>query len=505
MVRPTCRLRAHGIAACASLFLWVAPARSSEAVSTADEIHWTVLGSDAIGLDWRGSAITVRYGLTPAYGDSMNARTPSPVPVSSSGPFREARITGLTPDTVYHYAIGSGADHTFRTAPGNAPTTFTFCVEADIGTSAYGPMGPNQALIAQRAPRFCLIAGDLSYADELGPAAVDQHFNDVMVWSTNVGYLPAWGNHEWQPARYKESLANYKGRFLLPNPRVSPGTPAKGGADWYWFDYGDVRFIAYPEPWPGALEAWFREAWGVADSAQRDPSIDAIVTFGHRPAYSTGDHPGAPRFQGMLDSMGRAFPKYVLNISGHSHGYERTVPIAGVTHVVAGMGGAGMDTQPGACSWASGCPPPTWLAFRAHHHGVLSLTVGAGRIEGTAFCGAATSKDDITCDSGAAFDHFEIPIGLARDRGTPLAARIEPNPARATSVIRFTTPGTGSLRVRLFDVSGRRVWTLADDPMAPAGEHTYTLGGASTLPSGVYLYEIRSGGQVGTGRLVLLK
>lgn len=34
--------------------------------------------------------------------------------------------------------------------------------------------------------------GDLTYADPFGQASVDQHFNDVMAWSMQAAYMPAW-------------------------------------------------------------------------------------------------------------------------------------------------------------------------------------------------------------------------------------------------------------------------------------------------------------------------
>ena len=71
-----------------------------------------------------------------------------------------------------------------------------------------------------------------------------------MVWSRRAAYMPVWGNHEWDDPR-RDDLRNYKGRFALPHAAASPGAPAAGccGEDWYWFDYGAVRFIIYPEPY----------------------------------------------------------------------------------------------------------------------------------------------------------------------------------------------------------------------------------------------------------------
>jgi hypothetical protein len=106
---------------------------------------------------------------------------------------------------------------------------------------------PTQQNIAADDPDFVLVTGDLTYGNDHGQDTVDQHFNDVMVWSETAAYMPIWGNHEWDPT---DDLRNYKGRFAIPNGRASVGAPSAGccGEDWGWFDVGPVRFIAYPEP-----------------------------------------------------------------------------------------------------------------------------------------------------------------------------------------------------------------------------------------------------------------
>src|SRR4029078_10211880 len=137
-----------------------------------------------------------------------------------------------------------------------------------------------------------------------------QHFNDVMVWSQDAAYMPAWGNHEWDSSG--GAFRNYNGRFKLPHPQTSPGAPAAGccGEDWSWFDYGNVRFIAYPEPYAGALAAWRPAAAALMDAAQADPAITFIVTFGHRPAYSSGHHSGETELKAYLDALGDTHSKY---------------------------------------------------------------------------------------------------------------------------------------------------------------------------------------------------
>lgn len=202
---------------------------------SADEIHWTITGPTSVTFDWRGSPPenTIRYGLSAgSYGTTVTAASPTGtcVPYSSAGPFFEAKLTGLLPDTLYHYSIANGADHTFRSAPAAGASSFDILVAGDFGNGAlYSRMVGVQQLMAQETDaRFVLAVGDLTYADTHGLEHVGLHFNDVMPWSQDVAYMPAWGNHEWDnPAPQVDDLRNYKGRFELPNPQTAVGTPAR--------------------------------------------------------------------------------------------------------------------------------------------------------------------------------------------------------------------------------------------------------------------------------------
>jgi parallel beta-helix repeat protein len=374
----------------------------------ADEIHWTFTGQTSVTLDWRGFDDVVRYGLTAEYGSTATAVTPSPLPFSSPGPFREAKITGLAENTVYHYSIGGGPDHTFHTPPPRGTSGFTICAEGDIGGSNEFPeVTPIQARIAADAPDFVLMLGDLTYGNSTSQASVDQHFNDVMVWSQDAAYMPVWGNHEWESPAY-DDLRNYRGRLDVPNPQVSPGSPGPGGEDWSWFDYGNVRFIAYPEPYNnGSLPDWKARAAALMDEAQADPAIRFIVTFGHQPGYSSGFH-GDDGIEVYLDALGATHDKYVLNLCGHSHDYERSHPQNGVVHITAGTGGAELEIEPGPCIWGGGCPPPAWSAFRVMHHVIVRLRFTPGGILGEAICGPPEPRNDISCTEGTIIDSFVI-------------------------------------------------------------------------------------------------
>jgi parallel beta-helix repeat protein len=366
-----------------------------------DEVHYTFGGPTSVTLDWRGDAQDVQYGLTATYTSSATGAAPAWTPTSSADPFWQAQLTGLAAGTTYHYSIGGGPDFTFHTPPTG---DFRFDAIGDIGdTSHFSHLGDTFSAIASDQPSFVLMIGDLTYANAANAtqAVVDQHFNDVMAFSTSAAYMPAWGNHEWESASV-DDLRNYKGRLLMPNAALSPGSPAisDGGNDWGWFDAGGVRFIAYPEPYTSAVwPDWQTHANALMTSAQNDASVKYIVTYGHRPAYSTGYHPGDATLAGILNGLGASYSKYVLNINGHSHDYERFQPIDGVTHITAGTPSS--EETP----WGSTDPN---TAYRAFHLAHLRVDVDATGMLIQAVCDDAASHDDIVCAPGSVIDEYAI-------------------------------------------------------------------------------------------------
>src|SRR5690242_20824333 len=66
----------------------------------ADGIHWTIISGSAVSFDWRGNETSIRFGTTTAYGQVVTAAPASPAPFSSAGPYYEAKLTGLSPNTL---------------------------------------------------------------------------------------------------------------------------------------------------------------------------------------------------------------------------------------------------------------------------------------------------------------------------------------------------------------------------------------------------------------------
>lgn len=391
------------------------------------EVHFTYTAPDAVTFDWRGDGTTVRYWAKDLPPRTATAKAPTPKPTSAPGPFQEAVADGLVPGLEYTFEVGhpmKPTPHSFRAPPAPGASGFVFAAVGDMGDAVGQPAASGVDRGISRAdPWFVLALGDLSYADLGGnQAAVDRHFDDVMLWSQRAAYMPAWGNHEWGDPQ-RDDLRNYKGRFALPHAAASPGAPALSccGEDWYWFDFGQVRFIIYPEPythdtwvdWATRVEPLFTEA-------EANPLIKFVITAGHRPAYSSGHHGSDPQLRTILDGFGKRFKKYVLNLNGHSHVYERTKPQAHVVHITAGMGGGALehDTKT-PCLWDD-CKPPAFTAFRAIHHGFLKITVRPTELGVEAICGPASpGNEDIHCADGEIIDETIIPAGGAAAEPAP--------------------------------------------------------------------------------------
>jgi hypothetical protein len=106
--------------------------------------------------------------------------------------------------------------------------------------------------------------------------------------------------------------------------------------------------------------------------AQSDPSVDFVVTYGHRPAYSSQANNGwstavrtaidalAARYSPRADDPGG---KYVLNLGHHVHALEVFRPVNGLTHVTNATGGQGQVNLPS--------PDPNSV-LRVRHPGVLA-------------------------------------------------------------------------------------------------------------------------------------
>ncbi|MBX7042170.1 MAG: T9SS type A sorting domain-containing protein [Ignavibacteria bacterium] len=78
-----------------------------------------------------------------------------------------------------------------------------------------------------------------------------------------------------------------------------------------------------------------------------------------------------------------------------------------------------------------------------------------------------------------------------------------PNPFNPATKINFAIPVAGQVTLKVYDVLGKEVATLVNDKR-DAGSYSIEFN-AANLPSGMYIYRIRSGNFAETRRMMLLK
>ena len=130
-------------------------------------------------------------------------------------------------------------------------------------------------------------------------------------------------------------------------------------------------------------------------------------------------------------------------------------------------------------------------AFESHTLAELPKPAGTGF--GALTAGPA-NPDDVTAPTD---------LGLVFELG-----QNTPNPFRPSTTIRFALPSQRNVELRVFDVAGRAVKTLADGPLA-AGVHTLQWNGTddqgSRLSSGVYFYRLTAGNDRAQRKMVIVE
>ncbi len=79
-----------------------------------------------------------------------------------------------------------------------------------------------------------------------------------------------------------------------------------------------------------------------------------------------------------------------------------------------------------------------------------------------------------------------------------------PNPFNPATQIRFTIPEAASVSLKVFNLTGQEVATLANGKNYQAGTHAFQFN-ASHLPNGLYYYRIEAGNFVDVRKMTLLK
>jgi spore germination protein YaaH len=138
-------------------------------------------------------------------------------------------------------------------------------------------------------------------------------------------------------------------------------------------------------------------------------------------------------------------------------------------------------------------------------------TFGSGSAEGCVVYLAFTFETIASAQTRNAsmariLDFFEGVAGIEPQREIPAAIALlqnYPNPFNPTTTIEFALPRAGHVSMKLYDVLGREIATLLEEPL-DAGRHRLAFDGGN-LPSGTYFYVLRAEGTQLTQKMQVLK
>jgi len=249
---------------------------------------------------------------------------PSPIP-GRPELLHEAVLDGLTASTRYKYRIGPGAGApagSFVTAPAGPPYGgFRFVVYGDTRSDPDRHLLVSTAIAAED-PAFVVCTGDLVEGGRAWNDWETEFFGPAMPYLSKAPLWPVVGNHE-------EDAVLYRALFDLPNNEL-----------YYSFDYGNAHFVVLDSEHKEVRPAMVK--W-LEDDLAGHASADWTFMFYHTPTFNVGGHRskwGQEDVLPLLESHGVDFV-----ITGHSHIYERFLPIGAagkkpIIHIVSAGGGA---------------------------------------------------------------------------------------------------------------------------------------------------------------------
>lgn len=298
----------------------------------------------------------------------------------------EVLVSGLTPDTTYFYAVGTGTQHlaggdssfffTTPPPPGTDKATRIWVLGDQGRTSdpALQIRDVYHAWTDDRATDLWLMLGDNAYSsgtDSEYQSAVFEKHSDLLRRSV---LWPAFGNHDGISANGTTQTGPYFDMFTLSADGEAGGV-ASGSEAYYSFDYGNIHFVVLDSEDAIVDNLTTMLNWLTADL--EDTRAGWSIALWHHAPYSKGSHDSDSENR-MVQMRNRVVPILEaygvdLVLAGHSHAYERSYLLDGhygmSSTLTAGMILDRGDGRLGSDGAYTKLPGP--------HHGTVYVTAGS--------------------------------------------------------------------------------------------------------------------------------
>ena len=250
------------------------------------------------------------------------------------------KVSGLSPNKSYTYKISSNHQGTFHTKPkAGDPNSVRVWALGDFGF-----VTPNQNAVISSIKNYTadkpidawIWLGDNAYNngkdEEYQKYVFDVYQADFF---PNLALYPSPGNHDYA-GKHDPTVPPYFKIFSLPTEGEAGGV-ASHSESYYSVDYGSLHLISIDTELRDAAGNQVMDGKGDQyDWLAKDLAANRLpftIVYFHKPPYSKGSHDSDTEsdMKNMREKVNPLFEKYNVDVvlAGHSHVYERTLPLRG--------------------------------------------------------------------------------------------------------------------------------------------------------------------------------
>lgn len=269
------------------------------------------------------------------YYKKVNSKKWKKVTDSNASQTHRYRLLGLKKNTSYQYYLSGTA--------GDLTQKYFFNTNHDIkkndplsiaAVGDFSILNTDQLQIINQMlrikPDILLGLGDCAYNSG---TLEEFDYNFLSPFQPLLAEAPMYatmGNHDYMT----DNGGPYKEIFELP-------TASSQTEDYYVYNYDNAQIFSLNANLDYSI-ASTQYNWFQSELAKSNKKWKIVLI--HFPPYSSGPHGST---ENMADSLIPLFSQYQVDLvlSGHDHGYERSLDSSGVTYIVSGGGGSPLYSQ----------------------------------------------------------------------------------------------------------------------------------------------------------------